>query len=121
MEKSLTKISEKGIFYKIKSFFVRLFKKKEETVIIEEKQVSIPEKQQKKSLIEEIAGKSSEELAILDLQKKYKAGEIKEEEMTKEQVDALCDLYDKQNEQLQREIEYKEKKLLEYKKDLKVS
>ena len=120
MEKSLTEINEKGIFHKIKSFFKNLFKSKEETPIIEEKVVPITEKQNK-SLVEEISGKNAEELDLLELQKKYKAGEIKEEEMTKEQVDALCDLYDKQNEQLRNEIEYKEKKILEYRKKLKTS
>ena len=49
---------------------------------------------------------------ILDIDdKRFNSKEIKEEEMTKEQVDALYDLYEKQNEQLRREIEYKEKKI----------
>lgn len=121
MEKSLTKINENNIFYKIKSFFVNLFKKKENTIVTENNVTSIKEKTETKSLIEEISGKNSEELALVELQKKYKNGEILEDEMTKEQVDALCDLYDIQNEKLRSEIEYKEKKILEYRNSKKVS
>ena len=120
MEKSLVEVNEKGIFYRIKDFFINLFRKKEENIIVEEKVVTITEKN-KKSLIEEISGKNGEELAILELQKRYKMGEIKEKDMTREQINTLCNLYDEQNEKLKKEIEYKEKKILEYRNSLKVS
>ena len=43
-----------------------------------------------------------EEIKLLKLQKQYRNGEIKEEELTEEQVNSLCALYDKQISQLRK-------------------
>ena len=57
-------------------------------------------------------------MTLLELQRKYKSGEITEEEMTPEQVQALCDLYDQQNDKLRRSNEYRKQKIMEYRANL---
>ena len=43
-----------------------------------------------------------EETKLLKLQEQYRSGKIREEELSKEQVDMLCALYDKQISQLRK-------------------
>ena len=57
-----------------------------------------------------------EETKLLELQRKYHNREIEEKDLTDEQIDALCELYDKQIAELEKTIELKEQKLAEYKK-----
>lgn len=56
---------------------------------------------------------------ILELQNKYKAGIIKEEDMTQEEMESLIELYQKQNKRLKERLEEKKiriiKKLIELK------
>jgi len=115
---SLIEVSNNSIFFRIKNFFMNLFRKnkvvemQQENIIMEKPQeVYI---QPKRSLMEDIKGISSEEMTLLELQRKYKSGEITEEEMTPEQVQALCDLYDQQNDKLRRSNEYRKQKIMEY-------
>ncbi len=68
--------------------------------------------------MEEIKKVEDEETLILKLQKKYRSGEIKEEELTEEQVNSLCSLYDKQIANLRKSNEIRKKKLLEYRRKL---
>ena len=59
---------------------------------------------------------------IIELQRLYREGKIKEEDMTYEQKDALNKLYDKQIEDLRLSNEYRKRKLLEYRnKNMRVS
>jgi len=122
-EKSLVKVNETNIFHRLKNFFMNFFKKKKDIVVEEETSTIIKQEPVKSesSFIESIKNMSSEEIALLELQKKYKSGEIAEEEMTEEQVDALCDLYDRQNEELRRSNEYRKQKILEYRNSKRVS
>ena len=59
-----------------------------------------------------------EETKLLKIQKQYRSGEIKEEELTEEQVKSLCELYDKQIANLRKSNEIRKQKLLEYRKKL---
>lgn len=68
------------------------------------------------SFIESIRNIENEETKLLKLQQQYRRGEIKEETLTKEQVNALCSLYDKQIANLRKSNEIRKKNLLEYKK-----
>ena len=70
------------------------------------------------SFIESIRNIENEETKLLKLQQQYRRGEIKEETLTKEQVNALCSLYDKQIANLRKSNEIRKKNLLEYKKKL---
>ena len=72
----------------------------------------------KKSFMESIKNIENEEIKLLKLQKQYRSGEIKEEELTEEQVNSLCALYDKQIENLRKSNEIRKQKLLEYRRKL---
>ena len=95
-EKSLKKINENSIFYKLKNFFTRFFnfigKEKKENLESAEsiESVSNIRENSKNTFLESI------------LQEQYRSGKIREEELSKEQVDMLCALYDKQISQLRK-------------------
>ena len=87
-EKSLVKINENSIFYKIKQFFKKLFYKKEtiNNITVETNKVILQNDNKKNKFMEEIKNIEDEETLLLKLQKKFRSGEIKEEELTEEQV-----------------------------------
>ena len=66
--------------------------------------------------MENIRNIENEETKILKLQQLYRTGEIKEENMTEEEVRALCDLYDKQIADLRASNERRNNRILEYRK-----
>lgn len=121
-EKSLVQVNENGIFYKIKRFFKNLFNKNKDTTdnyaVIEETNSSVKNKNIKSSFMESIRNIEDEETKLLKLQKQYRSGEIKEEELTEEQVNSLCALYDKQIANLRKSNEIRKQKLLEYRRKL---
>ena len=118
-EKSLVKINENSIFYKIKQFFKKLFYKKEtiNNITVETNKVILQNDNKKNKFMEEIKNIEDEETLLLKLQKKFRSGEIKEE-LTEEQVKSLCELYDKQIANLRKSNEIRKQKLLEYRKKL---
>lgn len=61
----------------------------------------------------------NEENELLNLQRQYRSGKIKEKEMTKDQIKRLCNLYDKQILELKKSNDTRKQKLLEYRKKLK--
>lgn len=118
-EKSLMKVN-KNIFYRIKNFFRNLFHKDyvvEETTVNKEN-IDIKKEDSQKSFMESIKNIENEETRLLKLQKQYRSGEIKEDELTQEQVSLLCDLYDKQIKNLRKSNEIRKQRLLEYRKKL---
>ena len=119
-EKSLVKINENSIFYKIKQFYKKLFYKKEtiNNITVETNKVILQNDNKKNKFMEEIKNIEDEETLLLKLQKKFRSGEIKEEERTEEQVKSLCELYDKQIANLRKSNEIRKQKLLEYRKKL---
>ena len=121
-EKSLVQVNEKSIFYKIKKFFRNLFNRNktiDEANIIEKYSDNALEKENpKNSFMEAIRNIEDEETKLLKLQTQYRSGEIKEEELTEEQVNSLCSLYDKQIDSLRKSNEMRKKRLLEYRKKL---
>ena len=114
-EKDLIERNESTIFGKIKNFFRNLFKKKEINEISEEKEVDIHEekKQEFKEYVKKIEDENTQ---LLDLQRRYRKGEIGDNDLTEEQIDALCDLYDRQIISLKKSIEAKQQQITEYKK-----
>lgn len=121
-EKSLVQVNENSIFYKIKRFFKNLFSKNTTVVdnyaIIEETKNEVENENKKSAFMEEIRNIENEETKLLKLQKQYRSGEIKEEDMTEEQVKSLCDLYDKQIAELRKSNEIRKQRLLEYRRKL---
>ena len=118
-EKNLIEKEEKiTLFGKIKNFFKNLFGKKqvvvEENEEIEEVTVNEPINDFKESIkMTEI-----DEEQLLELQKRYRKGEIAPNDLTDEQIDALCDLYDKQIEEIKQSIKRKEEIIAECKRRL---
>lgn len=121
-EKSLVQVNEDNIFYKIKKFFRNLFHKDTEiksNVIAEENINTNVENENKKSaFMESIRNIENEETKLLKLQKQYRSGEIKEEDLTKEQVNSLCTLYDNQIARLKKSNEIRKQKILDYRRKL---
>ena len=113
-DKFLVKVNEKGIFKRIQHFFLQLFSRKK-TVVTTEK-YNIGTYEDKRCLFkEEIKKVEDEYTSLLKLQKKYRKGEIKEEELTEAQIESLCSLYDKQIADLKKSNEIRKQKLLELK------
>lgn len=121
-EKSLVQVNENSIFYKIKRFFRNLFHRKQvvnEANIIENNIEEPTEKEKaKNSFMEEIRKIEDEETKLLKLQKKYRSGEIKGEELSEKQILSLGKLYDKQIAELRKYNEIEKQKLLEYRRKL---
>ena len=68
--------------------------------------------------MEDIRKIENQETSLLNLQQKYRNGEIREEDLTDEQIDALCGLYSKQIASLKKSNEIRKQKILEYKRKL---
>lgn len=121
-EKSLVQVNKNSIFYKIKTLFRNLFHKNteiENNVIIEENSNSNVESENKKSsFTENIRNIENEETNLLRLQKQYRSGEIKEEDLTEEQVNSLCTLYDNQIAKLKKSNAIRKQKILDYRRRL---
>jgi len=117
-DKSLVQVNENSIFYKIKKFFRNLFYRPKidinESINDIETATINNQESNKNAFMKEIRNIEDEETLILKLQKQYRSGEIKEEELTEEQVKSLCELYDKQIENLRKSNEIRKQKLLEY-------
>ena len=114
-EKDLIERNESTIFGKIKKFFRNLFKKKEISKILDEKEVGIHE-EKKQEFKEYVKKTEDEDTQLLDLQRRYRKGEIGDNDLTEEQIEALCDLYDRQIISLKKSIEAKQQQITEYKK-----
>lgn len=121
-EKSLVPVNENSIFYKIKRFFKNLFNKNaditDEYAVIEGDNNSVESENRKNSFMESIRNIEDEETKLLKLQKQYRSGEIKEEELTEEQVNSLCSLYDRQIANLRKSNKMRKQRLLEYRRKL---
>lgn len=120
-EKSLLKVNEKNIFYKIKNFFRSLFYKTNnnvESINVTKTTTINNQESTKSSFMEEIRTIENEETKLLKLQKKFRSGEIKEEELSYEQVNSLCALYDKQIANLKKSNEIRKQKLLEHRRKM---
>lgn len=121
-EKSLVQVNENSIFYKIKSFFRNLFNKKTEVEnnLVAEENISsnVASENKKSAFMKSIRNIEDEETKLLKLQKQYRSGEIKEEDLTEEQVNSLCLLYDNQIARLKKSNEIRKKKILDYRRKL---
>lgn len=112
-EKDLIEKKE-GFFHKLKSFFKKFFSKKEKNNIEETVQ---NENSNFKDTIKVEETEQTDEMKILELQKRYRRGEIAEGDLTEEQVEALSDLYDRQIEDLKKLIAEKERQIEARKKN----
>ena len=114
-EKDLIEKKE-SFFNKVKNFFKGLFKKKvRETTndTVNNEAISVNENNSFKDDIKVVEEEQSEEMKIIELQRRYRRGEIAENDLTEEQIEALSDLYDRQIEALRKVIEEKEQQITE--------
>lgn len=118
-EKSLIKVNKNSIFFNIKNLFNKIFnQKKYKDNIIEKNDYNLKKNIEKEQFREYIKNIENEETELIKLQKKYRNGEIKENQLTKIQIKSLCDLYDKQIEKLQRSNEFRKQRILQYRRKL---
>lgn len=114
-EKNLIEKKEKGIFNKIKSFFKKLFNNGQDNNQVVSADNNILNENDNE-FRDYIKMTEDEETKLLELQRKYREGEIAEDDLTDEQIEALSNLYDKQIQELKKSIEIREQKIAEYKK-----
>lgn len=118
-KKSLIKVNKNNIFLLLKDLFNKIFnQKKYKDNIIEKNDYNLKENIRKEQFIEYIKNIENEETELIKLQKKYRNGEIKENQLTKIQIKSLCDLYDKQIEKLQKSNEFRKQRILQYRRKL---
>ena len=109
---------KESFFNKVKNFFKGLFKKKvKETTneTVNDEATSAAENNSFKDDIKVVEEEQSEEMKIIELQRRYRRGEIAENDLTEEQIEALSELYDRQIDALRKVIEEKEKQIAESK------
>ena len=119
-EKSLIKVNDNSLFYKIKNFFRKLFCKNNtiENANVIKNNEEIEKQTRKDSFMEQIKTIENDETRLLKLQKQYRSGEIREEDLTEEQVNCLCELYDKQIANLRKSNKIRKERLLKYRRSL---
>ena len=115
-EKNLIEKNKKNIFSKIKNFFRKLFNKKSNDIQEEKVREEVVDSKESTNEFKEYIKKTeNEDTKLLELQEKYHNREIDEKDLTEEQIDDLCQLYDKQIAEIKNRIAMKEQKLAEYK------
>ena len=109
-------IYKKSIFRKISDFFKKIFSKKK----VLQKEDIIVNNDKDDSFIKNIQIKENkEELRLLQLKQQYENGEIDEEDMSDEDVDKLCQLYEKETDELNADTERRKNHIAQMLKELK--
>lgn len=118
-EKNLIEKSEENIFAKIKSFLKKFFRKKElETSSIVDENIEM-EMEKSNAFRDTLKDFENVENNVFELQRRYRKGEIADSDLTQEQINKLCQLYDSQIADLKRNIISKEQQLAKYKNNNK--
>ena len=121
-ENLLMVVKEKSIFYRIKSFFLKLFRKNEITKsppqITKKENYKVQSNKQKDSFVESIRNIENEETKLLKLQKQYDDRLIETKDLSKDQIKELIKLYKKQISELRKSNEIRKEKLLLYRKSI---
>ena len=111
-------IKTNSFFEKIKKIFRKIFyKSKFNSNFQNTNSYSI--KKEDNSFKESIKKIEDEETLILKLQKQFRNGEIKEKDLTEEQINELSKLYHRQIISLRKSNEIRKKRILEYRKNYK--
>lgn len=109
-------IYKKSIFRKIIDFFKKIFSKEE---VVQNEDI-IVNNDKNDSFIKNIQIKENkEELRVLQLKQQYENGEIDEEDMSDEDVDKLCQLYEKETDELNADTERRKNHIAQMLKELK--
>ena len=111
-------IYKNSIFRKISDFFKKIFSKKE---VVQNEDI-IVNNDKNDSFIKNIQIKENkEELRLLQLKQQYENGEIDEEDMSDEDIDKLCKLYEKETDELNADTERRKNHIAQMLKELKNS
>lgn len=109
-EKSLMVVNEKSIFYKIKTFFVKLFRRNSayqneyQVETIKDNAIQ-PNIKQKDDFIETLRNIENDETKLLKLQRQFDNNEIDRSQLSEEQIAKLTELYKKQINDLEQSNE----------------
>lgn len=125
-EKLLIAVNKKSLFYKIKTFFFKIFRVKESSEIEQQiEDVKINENQssniQKDNFIESIRNIENEEIKLIKLQQQYDNGLIETKDLPKDKIKSLINLYKNQISELSKSNETRKEKLLLYRKKLQAN
>ena len=108
-EKSLVAVNENSILYKIKSFFLRLFRGKRsatnEPQVEPVENIEVQSDKRKDAFMESIRNVENEETKLLKLQQQFDNREIDKSQLSKEQIANLTALYKKQINDLEQSNE----------------
>lgn len=108
-EKSLIAVNENSLFYKIKSFFLKLFRGKKNALngfsIISVEKNEIQSDKRKDDFIESIRNVENEQTKLLKLQEQFDNRKIEKSQLSKEQIADLTALYKKQINDLEQSNE----------------
>jgi len=108
-EKSLIVVNENSLFYKIKSFFLKLFRGKKNALngfsIIPVEKNEIQSDKRKDDFIESIRNVENEQTKLLKLQEQFDNRKIEKSQLSKEQIADLTALYKKQINDLEQSNE----------------
>lgn len=114
---NLMEIKEIGIWSKIKKIFKKVFYKKNESVEFRTINEGVEEKTNIKPIVNSMNNTGfiqDNNKELRELQSKYRKGEIKESDLTKEQIKELSNLYDKQISELRASNKVRKQRLLKY-------
>lgn len=100
---------ETNIFKKVINFIKKFFSNKKDVLLLEEKMY-----RNNNGVISEL----KEEREILELQRNYESGKIREADLTEQQKSKLMNLYDKQIKNLKQEIENYNREFESYKEKI---
>ncbi len=110
---------KKSFITKVRDFLKKVFGRKESIQEQKEKKLNYINQNDFKESLQ--VKPNAEEIKIINLQKEYKAGKIKEEDMTDEEHKKLIELYEMQNKELEEEIKLRKVRIKNKLDDMKAS
>lgn len=121
-KKSLVNTNNKSIFCKIKNLFMNILQRNKSSANIhnidENKNTNDDKVKQNESFKEYIKNIENEDTKLLKILNQYRSGEIEEKDLTPEQVQSLCKLFDEKIESLRKSNEIRKQKLIKYRKSV---
>ena len=109
-------IYKKNIFRKICDFFKKIFSKKE---VLQNEDIIVNNEKNDSFIKSTQIKENKEELRLLQLKQQYENGEIDEEDMSDEDIDKLCKLYEKETDELNADTERRKNHIAQMLKELK--
>ena len=116
-ERALMKVNQKSILYRIKIFFKNLFKRNDNLnnpLQVEYIGSKATKHDTRNAFMEYVKSIEDEETKLLKLQRQYENGEVNRNQLSKEQVSALTDLYKRQIRDLEKSNENRIQKIMQH-------